>query len=80
MRDRRHPVESELGPLREAFHARKHSPTVSWKRLALYPPPAEVITKGTGFRRVKSAGRAPLSDGFPLLDARVRGAAKLMIP
>ena len=31
----RPPVESELGPLTRAFHARKHSPTVSWKRLAL---------------------------------------------
>src|ERR1035437_801076 len=37
VKGRRPPVESELGPLTEAFHARKHSPTVPWKRLRLYP-------------------------------------------
>src|SRR5674476_556223 len=77
---RRCPVEIGLGPLTEAFHARNHNPAVSWKRLALCPPPAEVITKGTGFRRRSRPVGHPLSDGFPLLDARVRGAAKLMIP
>ena len=51
MNGRRRPVESGLGPLTAAFHARKHYPTCPGNDWLFALPPAELITKGTGFRR-----------------------------